>query len=71
MTGGLLSRTFGLVVGGAFNMELFLVCNVAGAEVVAATELAEAPVLGTSSSSSITIGWSVSAMVASEEVAAA
>ena len=41
MTGGLLRRTFGLAVGGAFNMELLLVCNVAVAEVVAATELAD------------------------------
>ena len=45
MTGGLLRRTFGLAVGGDFNIELLLVCNVAGAIVVAATELAEAPVL--------------------------
>ena len=54
VTGGLLRRTFGLAVGGAFNKELLLVCNVDGAEVV--PELAEAPVLGAASSSSITIG---------------
>ena len=68
VTGGLLRRTFGLAVGGAFNKELLLVCNVDGAEVV--PELAEAPVLGASSSSSITMGCSASAIVASEEVAA-
>jgi len=56
VAGGLLRRTFGLVIGGAFNMELFLAVRVAGTELVAATELAEAPVLGPSSSSSITIG---------------
>ena len=70
VTGGLLRRTFGLETGGAFNIGLLLVCNVAGAVLLVATELAVAPVVPASSSSSITIGWSVSAMVASEEVAA-
>ena len=67
VTGGLLRRTFGRVIGGAFNKELLLTCKVAAAE--AGPELAEAPVLVVSSSSSITIGCSVSAIVASEEVA--
>ena len=70
VTGGRLRRTFGLVTGGDFNIGLLLVCNVAGAVLLVATELAVAPVLPASSSSSITIGWSASAMVASEEVAA-
>ena len=34
VTGGLLRRTFGRTVGGAFNKELLLVCSVDGAEVV-------------------------------------
>ena len=68
VTGGLLRRTFGLAVGGAFNKELLLVCKVDGAE--AGPELAEAPVLAASPSSSITIGCSSSAIVASEEAAA-
>ena len=69
VTGGLLRRTFGRAVGGAFNKELLLVCKVDGAE--AGPELAEAPVLVASSSSSITIGCcSASAIVASEEAAA-
>ena len=63
-------RTFGLVTGGDFNIGLLLVCNVAGAVLLVAPELAVAPVVPASSSSSITIGWSASAMVASEEVAA-
>ena len=53
VAGGLLRRTFGLVVGGAFNRELFLAVVPAGSELGAAKELAEAPVLGISSSSSI------------------
>ena len=38
VAGGLLRRTFGLVIGGAFNMELFLAVGPTGAESVAAKE---------------------------------
>ena len=67
VTGGLLRRTFGRAVGGAFNNELLLVNRVAVAE--AGPELPEAPGSVTSSSSSTTIGCSASVMGVSEVVA--
>ena len=70
VVGGLLSMTFGLVTGGDFNKGRPLDRVGAGVSWLTTAEPEEVPVLPVSSSSSITIGDSLSAIGASEEVAA-
>ena len=67
--GALLSTAFGLVDGGDFNIGRRLTGTGGGASWLASADPAESPVILVSSSSSITMGCSISAMVASEEVA--
>ena len=69
-TGGLLRMTFGRVTGGDFNIGRLLDCVGAGVSWLTTAELEEVPVLLVSSSSSIIMGWSTSAIGVSEEVAA-
>ena len=67
--GALLSTAFGLVDGGDFNIRRLFAGNCEEAFWLTSADPAESPVILASSSSSITMGCSTSAMVASEEVA--
>ena len=67
--GALLSTAFGLVDGGDFNMGRLLDGTGGGAFWLTSADPEASPVVLVSSSSSITMGCSTSAMVASEEVA--